>query len=75
MSQDLTEYAIAGFDAQPGSRCPHYATSDAAAAWHIGHWVDERPRGVRASRGYTYHVNGFKVAVVWAGGEVKIRRI
>jgi hypothetical protein len=42
ISNELTEYVRAGYEARRGGadRCPHYATSDAAAGWHAGFHYD-----------------------------------
>jgi hypothetical protein len=77
-SDDLTDQACEGFEAKPGERCPYLYSSNTSAAWHIGRWLSEqggeKPRGVRASRGYTYHVNGFKVRIDWYN-KAEIRRV
>lgn len=58
---DLTPYALEGFTAAAGAKCPHLATSPAALAWHVGAWLQRSgrsaPRDVSMSRGYTVRAN------------------
>ena len=57
----LTQTAIKGFDAGPGSRNPYLSSSSSAYAWKVGHHLKNtgrsRPRDVRMGRGYTIHAN------------------
>ncbi len=61
MADDLTAYAAQGFAAAAGETCPHYASSPAGSAWHVGAWLRATgrttPKGVRSGRGYRMHAN------------------
>lgn len=76
MATDLTPVASAGFNAPPGTECPHARSSPNEMAWCVGRWLQitgrPTPRGVRMSRGYTMHVNDM---LVDAGDTDKITRI
>jgi hypothetical protein len=62
--------------ANPASPSPYLYSSNSYYAYRIGQWLQQTgrsaPRDVRASRGYTFHVNDMKVLF---NGNAQIERI
>ncbi len=79
MSTELTDEALKGYRSSIFDSCPFYASSDSAAAWQIGRWMrlpdQGAPQSVKASRGYSYRVDGKLISVRWNGDAVAIKRI
>ncbi len=67
---NLTPEALEGYAAAAGARCPYLATSNAAAAWHLGAYLRSSgrstPRDVRPGRGYTMHANDSRWSLDWS---------
>jgi hypothetical protein len=63
-SNQLIAEAALGY-ANPTSAAPYLYSSNSYYAYRIGQWLQQTgrsaPRDVRASRGYTFHVNNMKV--------------
>lgn len=65
---DLTPHATSGYRASACGidKCPFYASSPAAIAWHVGAWLQRTyrsaPRNVSMGRGYQVHANDMLLA-------------
>ena len=73
---DLTAVALEGYQAPRGTPCPYLPTSDSAAAWNVGRWLEAtgrpQPSEVRRSRGYTMWANDMLLNVT---NEQEIERL
>ena len=65
--RDLTQYAIAGYDAEYEAQSEYALGSSAHVAWLVGRWLKAnggvRPTTVTAEPGYAVRVDGVKVEV------------
>jgi hypothetical protein len=73
-----TSEASLGY-ANPDDKPPFLFSSNSYYAWCIGRWLRRThrsaPRDVRASRGYTFHVNDMKVQLNDIQGCTEVERI
>lgn len=77
MAVSLIEEAKQGYDAEPGSQCPYYASSNSGMAWLAGQWLKargrNRPMKAAASRGYRVRVDDVLLDVGNATSIVELR--